>query len=102
MMYGQDKRKSPRNVTLIMDWVHIVIGVLIVVMAVIAFLDPEGYQVCFPLIFFLAAVLNIINGVYRYRQSGREKRRKVLAIGQLAIALALLGVAVVSAVSIWG
>lgn len=102
MMYGQEKRKSPRNVTLIMDWIHIVLGTLIVVMAIIAFLNPESNQVCFPLIFFLASALNIINGVYRCRQSGREKKKKVLALGQLVIALALLGVTVVSAVSIWG
>lgn len=101
MMYGQEKRKSPRNMTLIMDWIHIIIGILIVVMAVITFLNPEDNQVLFPFIFFLAAVLNTINGVYCYRQSGREKRKKVLGIGQLSIALLLVGVTVISAVSIW-
>lgn len=101
MIYEQGKRKSPKNMTLIMDWVHIVIGGLIVVMAVVTFLNPEGNQFCFPLIFFLAAVLNTVNGVHRLKHSGREKKRRLLGIGQLAIALALLAVAAASAVSIW-
>lgn len=102
MMHGQGKRRSPRNITLFMDWLHIIIGILIVVMAVITFLNPENNMVLFPLIFFLAAVMNLINGVYRYRQSGREKRKKAAGIGQLAVAAALLAVTIISAVSIWG
>ena len=100
-MYGQEKRKSPRNLTLMIDWLHIIIGILIVVMAVVAFLNPEGYMMLFPLIFLLAAVLNLVNGLYRFRQSGREKRKKAAAIGQIVIAAVLTGIAVVSAISIW-
>lgn len=101
MMYEQGKRKSTRNMTLIIDWIHIVIGGLIVVMAVVTFLNPEGNQFCFPLIFFLAAVLNTVNGIHRLKYSGREKKRKIWGIVQLAVALALLCVTVASAVSIW-
>lgn len=101
MGYGQSKHRSPRNITLIMDWVHIVLGFLIVIMAVIAFLNPEGNMILFPLIFFLAAILNFSNGIHRYRQSGRIKRKKVMGIGQLVLAVFLLAIAVVSAVSIW-
>ena len=100
-MYGQEKRKSPRNLTLMIDWLHIIIGILIVVMAVVAFLNPEGYMMLFPLIFLLAAVLNLVNGLYRYRQSARDKRKKAAAIGQSVIAAVLTGIAVVSAISIW-
>lgn len=100
-MYGQEKRKSPRNMTLLIDWLHIIVGVLIVVMAVIVFLNPEGHMMLFPLIFLLAVVLNVVNGIYRYHQSGRDKRKKAAAIGQLVLAAALLAVSVISAVSIW-
>lgn len=102
MMYGQEKRKSPRNMTLMIDWLHIIIGALIVVMAVVVFLNPEGYMMLFPLIFLLAAVLDLVNGVYRYRQSGRDRRKKAAAIGQMVIAAVLTVIAAVSAVSIWG
>lgn len=101
MMYGQEKRKSPRNLTLMIDWLHIVIGILIVVMAVVVFLNPEGHMMLFPLIFLLAVVLNLVNGVYCYHQSGREKRKKAAAVGQLVLAALLFGIMVVSAVSIW-
>ncbi|MEG2350912.1 MAG: DUF6637 family protein [Hungatella sp.] len=102
MTYGQDRRRTPKNTTLIMDWIHIVIGVLIVLMALIAFLNPEENQLLFPLIFLLAAILNLLNGVYRFRQSGHEKKKKALGIGQLVIALFLFLMVIISTVSIWG
>ena len=63
----QGKRKSPRNTTLILDWLHIITGILVVAMAVTAFINPEDNMILFPVIFFLAAILNSVNGVYRYR-----------------------------------
>ncbi len=101
MIRGQGRRKSPRNTTLILDWLHIIIGVLVVAMAVIAFIDPENNMILFPVIFFLTAVLNTVNGVYRYRQSGRDKKKKALAIGLLTIAVFLLAMTVISGFSIW-
>ena len=102
MRYGQQgRRRSPRNTTLILDWLHIVIGVCVVVMAVIAFINPENNMILFPFIFFLAAVLNIVNGVYRYRQSGRDKKKKFLSAGLLLASVFLLAVTVISANSIW-
>ena len=101
MRYRQARRNSPRNTSLILDWMHIIIGALVVVMAVAAFINQEINMILFPVIFFLAAVLNIVNGVYRYQQSGRDRRRKASAIGLMVIAVFLLAVMVISAVSIW-
>ncbi len=70
-MYGQGKKKNPRSATLLMDWVHICIGLLIVILAVIAFLNPEDNRVLLPVIFLLAVILNVFTGVHKYRQSGR-------------------------------
>ena len=50
----QRKRKSPRNTTLILDWLHIITGILVVAMAVTAFINPEDNMILFPVIFFLA------------------------------------------------
>ena len=88
MIYGQDTKKGPRNAALILDWIHIVIG----------FLDN---RILFPLIFLLAAVLNLVNGVYQYRQSGRDKKKKAGAVVPFVIAGFLLIVTVISAISIW-
>lgn len=100
-MYGQDKRRSPRNAALVLDMIHIIAGILIVVLAVISFLNPEGNMMLFPLIFLLASALNIINGSYRLHQSGRDKKKKLAGIGLIVIGAFLLVLAVVSAVSIW-
>ncbi len=100
-MYGQGKGRNPRNTAIMMDWVHIIIGVLIVALAVIIFLNPEENQMFFPAVFLLAAVLNIFNGVHKYRRSGRDKKKKVFSVFQFLLALLLLAVMAVSAVSIW-
>ena len=84
-----------------MDVVHIVFGALIVLLAVITFLNPEGNQILLPVIFALAALLNVINGIHKFRTSGRSWRRKAAAAAQLLLAVILLAVAVVSAISIW-
>ncbi|MCI8607648.1 MAG: hypothetical protein HFG72_12860 [Hungatella sp.] len=101
MRYRQARRNSPRNTSLILDWVHIITGALVVIMAVAAFVDPEDNMILFPVIFFLASALNMVNGVYRYQQSGRDKRKKASAMGLIVIAVFLLVVMVVSAFSIW-
>ena len=101
MRYRQGRRNSPRTTSLILDWVHIITGALVVIMAVAAFVDPEDNMILFPVIFFLASALNMVNGVYRYQQSGRDKRKKASAMGLIVIAVFLLVVMVVSAFSIW-
>lgn len=99
--YGQDRKKGRHNASAVMDAVHIVIGSLIVLLAVITFLNPDGNQVLLPVIFALAAALNVVNGFHKFRISGRSARRKAVAAAQLLLALFLIVVATVSAISIW-
>lgn len=101
MMYGQGKKKNPRSTALILDWIHIGIGLLVVILAVFAFLNPEDNRFLFPFIFLLAAVLNTINGIYRFRLSGREKKKKLAAVMQLVLAVVLGAVMTVSAITVW-
>ena len=56
-----------------LDAMHIIIGIAVVVMAVISFLDTERYMFLFPAIFFLAAVLNLVTGKYWLSRTKREK-----------------------------
>lgn len=86
---------------MMVDLIHIVVGIVIVVLAVISFLNPEENMLLFPIIFLLAAVLNLINGVFKIRLAGREKKKKVSGIVILLFAFLLLALAVISAVSIW-
>lgn len=100
-MYIQERGRNIRNASMILDLVHIVIGILIVVLAVISFLNPEDHMLLFPAIFFLAGALNLINGIFKIRLSGREKKKKATGMAVLLFGVLLLALAVISAVSIW-
>jgi len=86
---------------MIVDVLHIVVGILIVTLAVISFLNPEDHMFLFPAIFFLAGMLNLINGIYKIRLSGREKKKKAAGIAVLMFGFLLIALTVISAVSIW-
>lgn len=101
-MYGQEKRRNPHSSGLILDLVHIVIGVGIVILAVITFLNPEDHMLMFPAIFLLAALLNLIKGICRIREFGRNKKKRISGILEIALGAVLLALCIISAVSIWG
>ena len=63
-MAENNKRRKVRSESMALDAMHIIIGIAVVVMAVISFLDTERYMFLFPAIFFLAAVLNLVTGKY--------------------------------------
>lgn len=100
-MYIQERGRSLRNASMIVDILHIVVGILIVVLAVISFLSPEDHMLFFPAIFFLAGMLNLINGAYKIRLSGREKKKKAAGMAVLMFGILLMALTVISAVSIW-
>ncbi|HBE84448.1 MAG TPA: hypothetical protein DDW53_01585 [Lachnoclostridium sp.] len=100
-MYIQERGRSLRNASMIVDVLHIVVGILIVTLAVISFLNPEDHMFLFPAIFFLAGMLNLVNGIYKIRLSGREKKKKAAGIAVLMFGFLLIALTVISAVSIW-
>lgn len=100
-MHIQESGKNLRNKAMILDALHIVIGGLIVVLAVISFLNPEDHILLFPVIFLLAAGLNVANGIFKIRTGGREKKKKASGILPLLFGLLLAVLAGISAVSIW-
>lgn len=100
-MYVQEKRRSPRNVSLALDLLHIAVGILVVIFAVLAFLDPERNQFLFPPIFWLAALLNGVNGWHKFSTGGRDKKKRAAGIALWVIAGILCLTGIVSAISIW-
>ncbi|MBE7721137.1 DUF6637 family protein [Lacrimispora indolis] len=100
-MYIQERGRSLRNASMVVDILHIVVGILIVVLAVISFLSPEDHMLLFPAIFFLAGALNLVNGVYKIRLSGREKKKKAAGMAVLLFGILLTVLTVISAVSVW-
>ena len=100
-MAGQEKKRNPRNAALILDLLHIVIGILVVICAILAFLDPEGNSILFPVIFWLAALLNGIVGGVRLKMSGHDKKKQAGGVVQCLLAVILTILGVLSAISIW-
>ena len=100
-MAGNDRRRKVRGTSMALDTMHIIIGIAIVIMATISFINPEEYMVFFPVIFLLAAVLNLATGRYKFKRSKRDQRKKAAAVVQMVFASALAALAVISAISIW-
>ncbi len=104
-MYGQGTRgrnsRSSRNLGFFLDLLHIVIGVMIVTLAVLSFLNPDNNLALFPVIFMLAAVLNLVNGWVKIRQSGRNRKKQAAGIGVLLFGIVLVTLSAVSALSVW-
>ncbi len=86
-----------------LDMMHIVLGIVIIVMAVMAFSNPNENMVLFPLIFLAAAVLKIVCGVTVVMHASSDRDRKVHFRGsmQIAAGVIILGIGIISAVSIW-
>ena len=100
-MAGQEKKRNPRSAARILDLLHIVIGILVVICAILAFLDPEGKSILFPVIFWLAALLNGIVGGFRLKMSGHDKKKQAGGAVQCLLAVILTILGVLSAISIW-
>ncbi len=100
-MAGNETRRKVRGTTMALDTMHIVIGIAIVIMAVISFLNPEENMIFFPAIFLLAAFLNLVTGRYKLKRSKRNQRMKISAMCQMGFGGLLTVLGVVSAISIW-
>ena len=90
------KKKNPRRLNYLLDIIHIVIGIAVVLLSVIAFLSPEEHRAFFPMIFFRAALLARVNGAARVRMPGPDSRR-LAGLAALAAGVLLLLIAVISA-----
>lgn len=96
-------RLSPlsKNMGRRIEVIHILFGIVIVVMAVLAFTDPEENMVLFPLIFLFSAALKLISGFYRFRQAEHDRKKTTSAAAEIIFGILILGVGIISIVSIW-
>lgn len=92
---------SPRKYGTVLDWAHVAIGIVIVILAILAFTDPTENMILFPLIFFLAAFLNLMTGWFYLKMYPRMKKKQVSSVGYLIAGLLLLILGSISAVSLW-
>ena len=102
MMFGQGARgRNGRSLEVFLDLLHIGVGIMIVILAVVSFLNPENNLVLFPVIFMLASILNLVNGWVKIRQGGRDKKKQAQGAGLIFFRSCLLALSVISALSIW-
>ena len=80
---------------------HLILGIAIVILAVLSFINPEGNHMLFPLVFLLAALLNAVSGIFECKTWGQDKKKRRQGILQLALAALLAVLGILSAVSIW-
>ena len=84
-MQGQ-RGRSERHSGVFLDMVHLILGIAIVILAVLSFINPE---------------LNAVNGIFELKTRGRDKKKFGASILQLALAAGLMVLGIVSAISIW-
>lgn len=94
-MYRRRQKSTGRQ----LDILHIVLSLIVVVMAVIAFVNPNENMMLFPFVFFFASMIRLGSAVICLHSEGH---RLNLQDGlDLALGLVLLLLAAVSAKSIW-
>ena len=82
-----EKRRNPRRVSAWLDLLHVGVGGAVIVLSVLAFLDPEEHLLFFPLIFFLGAIMSLTNGIVLLRTAGRDTTKRWHGIGAFAAGL---------------
>lgn len=96
------KKNSMRMINMVVDFIHVGICIAIIALAVVVFLKPMQNTQCYPVIFFLAAVLNFTSAYARMNQVRPGKSRLASGIVVLIFGILFLILAVISGISIWG
>ncbi|MDO4266762.1 MAG: hypothetical protein Q4C63_09935 [Eubacteriales bacterium] len=99
---GNRTNYSPRKYGTVLDWIHIVTGVTVVILAVLAFTNPSENMILFPIIFFMASVLNLTTGWFYLKMYPRMKKKRASGAGYLILGALLFVLCIISAVSLWG
>ncbi len=95
------RRGGSQSESRTLDLIHIIFCIIILVMAVLAFLKPSENMMLFPLIFFLAAVLRLLDAFFLFRKISHEKKKKKKAVFELTVGILILILALMSAMTIW-
>ncbi|HJC46681.1 MAG TPA: TMEM134 family protein [Candidatus Lachnoclostridium pullistercoris] len=96
-----EKKRGPKNGAMVLDVLHVALGLMIVILGVLTFLNPENHMLFFPVIFFLGGVLNLADGFYTRRLAVRGRKNRRAGWVTLLVGALLVGVSVLSALSIW-
>ncbi len=78
------------------DWISIVCGIVVILTAVVLFIDREKYEKGFTIVFLFSAVMNICMGIKYHKRSDLFRTITCFAAG---IAIGVL--AVISIPALW-
>lgn len=92
---------SPRKAGTFIDLIHIVFGSATIILAVLAITDPDKYRMLFPIIFFMASIINFVSAWFNFKMFPRMKKKRVSAFLYLFTGVLILLLFAVSAASIW-
>lgn len=89
------RRKNSEDLDFILDILHLLIGILIVVLSIVAFVSPEDHLLFFPGIFTLASILSFMSWYRKFKDA--ELKAKLLSflhffLGVFFLFIAVLGV----------
>lgn len=102
-MYVNRARKNPYARRTVFDILSAAVGLAVIAVGVISFIEPEENSWLFPIVFFLASIFQCLLGIPRMmgghgRGSGRKK---ALGIALFFLAGILLMLGVVGALCLW-
>ena len=92
---GFGREMNIRKQRMMLELFYILMALVIVILAVFAFLFQEKAVILFPIIFSLAAIMNITTAVRYARRDQKNHRHIISAVLFFVIAAAFLAMAVV-------
>lgn len=96
------KKTNIRDITNIINTIHIAIGIVIVVLTVILFIAPQEHLIYFPVVFALASIINYIKGIYVLSFQSRDRKRRKRGIIFIIIGAVLTIIGIASALTALG
>ena len=102
-MYVNRTKKNPYARQTVFDVLSAVVGLAVIGVGIVSFINPEENAWLFPIVFFLASVFQCLLAIPRMLGGGGRKsgRRKAVGVGLFFVAGILLMLAVVGALCLW-
>lgn len=96
---SENRKRSGEKWT-IFQTVHIVVGIVIIVMSIIAFINPNDNRLVFPTIFALAAFLSFMRFMNHMRLYSAEKKQVIYGLIDGFIALFLTVLVIIAVITL--
>ncbi|MBQ9886669.1 MAG: hypothetical protein IJM37_07420 [Lachnospiraceae bacterium] len=100
-MYKANRTKNPFLKQIIANAIYVLIAAMIVGCGVYALIKGEAGKVFYPIVFFLAAILNFTDGIPRLFVDSRSKNKKIGGVALCVLGVIMLMVAGITAYTVW-